>query len=138
MTRLRTHFDSCYLYSNHQDVATKVQLVLSVDRRRKLLRHLRKQNFVQFEKVKQELGVDWVPFGRYDYYPLSKRMREKDGIIKEAYRHKMAALKEYMAYVRTPQMQLEISQLKKDLGQELTKEEQEILKQSEEMEDVKT
>ncbi|XP_072036817.1 uncharacterized protein [Amphiura filiformis] len=120
-------------YQHRKDVGSKVKLVHLIDKRRIMLKRLRKQNYAQFEKVKKELGIDYCQFGRYDYYPLTKRMREKEEIIKESRQQRMAALKEYMETKRRPQLLLEIAQLKRDLGKELTDEEQERLRQSEEM-----
>ncbi|XP_071478132.1 small ribosomal subunit protein uS15m-like [Diadema antillarum] len=119
-----------HVEANKKDSVNKVKLLNAIDRRRKMLKYLRKQNYDRFQQVLEELNLSWSPPPEY-YRRQTRRATEKRAVVQEAYKKRKAALEEFEVHWRVEKL-LEIAHLKEDLGKELTEEEREVLEKSRE------
>ncbi|XP_072178416.1 small ribosomal subunit protein uS15m-like [Diadema setosum] len=119
-----------HVEANKKDSVNKVKLLNAIDRRRKMLKYLRKQNYDRFQQVLEELNLSWSPPPEY-YRRQTRRATEKRAVVQEAYEKRKAALEEFEVRWREEKL-LEIAHLKEDLGKELTEEEREVLEKSRE------
>ena len=102
----------------------------AIDRRRKMLKYLRKRNYERFERLLEELNLTWTPPPEY-YRRKSRRSMEKKAVVQEAHAKRQLALKEFETRWRQERL-LEIAKLKEELGKELTEEERDLLAKSRE------
>nr|XP_054753090.1 28S ribosomal protein S15, mitochondrial-like [Lytechinus pictus] len=119
-----------HVENNKKDSVNKVRMLNAIDRRRKMLKYLRKRNYARFERLLLELNLTWTPPPDY-YVKKTRRSMEKKAVVKEGYMKKQQALKEFEERWRQEKL-LEIAKLKEDLGKELTEEESNLLLKSRE------
>ncbi|XP_783063.3 28S ribosomal protein S15, mitochondrial [Strongylocentrotus purpuratus] len=119
-----------HVENNKKDSVNKVRMLNAIDRRRKMLKYLRKRNYERFERLLVELNLTWTPPPEF-YRRKTRRSMEKKATVQEAYAKRTLALKEFETRWRQEQL-LEIAHLKEELGKELTEEEQGLLTKSRE------
>ncbi|XP_033113305.1 28S ribosomal protein S15, mitochondrial-like [Anneissia japonica] len=111
-----------HVIKNPKDKANKRKMLINIDRRRKFLRRLRRQNYNQFENIQRELGIKWVPTPKFEWLTKTRRQIERRLIKDKAHWERIAAQKEFAKQRRKENM-IEIVRLKKELGKDLTEEE---------------